>query len=73
MGESGRERRRILVDRKFQLGLSLQIVGFVYMYLVLFALLANVNALKAVIYAEHQLEPIAKMPYGSISSSDPKN
>ena len=49
MGESGTKRRRILVDGKFQLGISLQIVGYVYLYLVLFALLANFNAIKAVI------------------------
>lgn len=50
MPESARRRRRILVDGKFQLGVSLQIIGYVYLYLVVFALLANFNAIRTVIF-----------------------
>ena len=42
----GFRRRRVLVDKKLQVGLSLHIIGYVYFYLVVFALLANFNALK---------------------------
>ena len=45
-----RRRKRLLVDKKLQMGMSLHIVGFVYVYLVLFALLANFTALKTVVF-----------------------
>ena len=43
-------RTRFLVNRKLQLGMSFQIVAYVYLYLVLFALLANYSALKTVVF-----------------------
>lgn len=46
MGKEVARRRKVLVDRKFQLGMSLHIVGWVYAYLVLFALVANFDAFK---------------------------
>jgi len=45
-----RRRKRLIVDKKLQLGMSLHIVGFVYLYLVLFALLANFGAIKTVVF-----------------------
>jgi methyl-accepting chemotaxis protein len=45
-----RRRRRLVVDGKLQLGMALHIVGYVYLYLVLFALLANVGSLKTVLF-----------------------
>jgi len=41
---------KFVVDKKLQVGMSLQITGFLYMYLVLFALLANFVALKTVLF-----------------------
>jgi methyl-accepting chemotaxis protein len=52
MGEKNPRRRKVVVDRKFQVGVSLQIVGYVYAYLVLFALLANYGALKEVVFGD---------------------
>ena len=45
-----RRRKRLVVDKKLQLGMALHIVGYVYLYLVLFALLANLGSLKAVVF-----------------------
>ncbi len=48
-GTDRRVRSRIIVDKKLQLGMALQIMGYVYFYLVLFSLLANSRALWTVI------------------------
>ena len=45
----GFRRRRVLVDKKLQVGLSLHIIGYVYFYLVLFALIANFTAITTVL------------------------
>jgi len=45
-----RRRKRLFVDKKLQMGMSLYLIGFVYMYLLLFALLANFGAIKTVVF-----------------------
>jgi hypothetical protein len=42
-------RRRIIVDGRFQIGVAIRIVACVYVYLALFALLANVPAIHAIV------------------------
>jgi methyl-accepting chemotaxis protein len=42
----------MLLDRKFQLRLTLQIVGMVYFYLVLFSLITNLRPLRTLIFQE---------------------
>ncbi|MHC4472273.1 MAG: HAMP domain-containing protein [Planctomycetota bacterium] len=44
-----RRRKRIVVDRKLQLKLSMSVTGILYFYLVLFALLANSGAIWTVL------------------------
>lgn len=50
MSEPRVRRKKILVDGKLQLGISLQIIGYVYLYMVLFAILANFHSLRTVIF-----------------------
>jgi len=45
-----RRRKRLFVDKKLQFGMALHIVGFVYFYLVLFALFANFSAIRTVLF-----------------------
>ena len=52
----GGRRKQVLLNRKLQLGMSLHITGFLYMYLVLFALLANFSALKTVVFGGSEAE-----------------
>lgn len=42
-------RRNVIVDRKFQFGVSFRVIGYVYLYLVLFAVVANLQALRTVL------------------------
>ncbi len=49
MADYPHRRRRILVDRRLQIGLSLRIVGYVYLYLVFFALVATGPAIMTVL------------------------
>ena len=48
MASEGRKRRQILVDADLQVGLSMHILGWLYFYVVLFALAANAPSLWAV-------------------------
>jgi methyl-accepting chemotaxis protein len=53
-----------MLDKKLQVGMSLHITGFLYMYLVLFALLANFAALKTVVFGgseEAYLEAVTRL------------
>jgi hypothetical protein len=51
MAGAGRKRRQILVDADLQIGLSMHILGWLYFYIVTFALLANAPAMWAVLTA----------------------
>jgi len=64
MTQENRRRKRLIIDRKLQMGVSLHLVGYVYLYLVLFALLANFNALKHVIFGgdgEEYVQAVARL------------
>ncbi len=71
MGDD-RRRKRLIVDKKLQVGMSLHIVGFVYLYLVLFALLANFGAsdeaVLDVIFG--RFNPSATLPFEMPSSME---
>ncbi len=45
-------RRQKIVDAKFQLGLGFQLVGFIYLYVVLFAVAANASSLASIFVAD---------------------
>jgi methyl-accepting chemotaxis protein len=47
--EQNRRRKRIILDKKLQLRMTMAVTGFVYFYLVLFALLANSGAILTVV------------------------
>jgi len=49
MPSEGRKRRQILVDADLQVGLSMHILGWLYFYVVVFAVLANVRSLWTVV------------------------
>jgi methyl-accepting chemotaxis protein len=45
MAEPNRKRRQILVDSELQFGMSLHLIGWLYFYVIAFALLANAPAI----------------------------
>jgi len=45
-------RRQKIVDAKFQLGLGLHLVGWIYLYVVVFAVAANLQALSALVFSD---------------------
>lgn len=52
MAPEGRKRRQILVDADLQVGLSMHILGWLYFYVILFAVAANGSSLWAVATAD---------------------
>ena len=52
MAQTRHKRRQVLVDPDLQVGMSMYIVGWLYFYVVVFALLANAPAILAVLTAE---------------------
>ncbi len=56
MSQARPRRRQKIVDAKFQLGLGLHLIGWLYLYVVLFAVGANLPAIKS-IFASDISEP----------------